>query len=31
MIVKRNDGSTTEGGRIIKLLAINYGIMQVLK
>jgi hypothetical protein len=31
MIVKRNDGSTTEGGRRIPLLVINYGTLQVLK
>jgi hypothetical protein len=27
VIVERNDGSTTEGGRKIPLFAINYGIM----
>ncbi len=31
MIVKRDDKSTTEGGRRIQLLAINCGIMEVLK
>ncbi len=30
-IVERNNGSTTEGGKIIQLLVINCGIMQVLK
>jgi hypothetical protein len=31
MIIKRDNWSTTEGERIIQLLAINCGIMQVLK
>ncbi len=31
MIVKKNDGSTTEGERIIPLFAINCGTFQVLK
>jgi hypothetical protein len=30
-IVKRNDGSITEGGRRIPLFVINYGTMQMLK
>jgi hypothetical protein len=31
MIVKKNNGSTTKGERIIRLFAINCGIKKVLK
>ncbi len=31
MVVKRNNGSTTEGERIIPLFAITCGTIQVLK
>jgi hypothetical protein len=31
MIVERNGKSTTKGGKIMQLLATNYGTMQVLK